>query len=62
MTTQLEHARKGFLTKEMQAVARRDMRWEDLEKFLLFPDLAKNTRQERMPLQKDAPCAGISAP
>jgi phosphomethylpyrimidine synthase len=35
---------------DMQAsTARRDMRWEDLEQNLLFPDIAGNIRRERMP-------------
>ncbi len=46
MTTQLEHARKGFLTKEMQAVAEAE---GVTEAFVL----ARNTRQERRPLQKE---------
>jgi phosphomethylpyrimidine synthase len=39
--------------EKQAALARRDMRWEDLEQFLLFPDLARHTRQERRPLQKE---------
>lgn len=31
------------------ALARRDMRWDDLEKYLLFPDKAKQIRIEREP-------------
>ncbi|MBW2099398.1 MAG: phosphomethylpyrimidine synthase ThiC, partial [Deltaproteobacteria bacterium] len=35
------------------AMARRDMRWEDLEKLLLFPDKAKEVRQSRLPAEED---------
>lgn len=31
------------------AMARRDMRWEDLEKMLLFPDIARDVRRSRTP-------------
>ncbi|MCP4022320.1 MAG: phosphomethylpyrimidine synthase ThiC [Desulfobacteraceae bacterium] len=31
------------------AMARRDMRWEDLEKHLLFPDIARKIREDRAP-------------
>lgn len=31
------------------ALARRDMRWDDLEKYLMFPEIAKNIREERSP-------------
>jgi phosphomethylpyrimidine synthase len=35
---------------EMQAsMARRDMRWQDLEKYLLFPQVARQIRCERTP-------------
>lgn len=35
---------------EMQASkARRDMRWRDLEKYLLFPQIARNIRCDRIP-------------
>jgi 5-hydroxybenzimidazole synthase len=35
---------------EMQAsMARRDMRWQDLEKYLLFPQTARDIRSERNP-------------
>jgi len=35
---------------EMQAsMARRDMRWQDLEKYLLFPQIARDIRCERVP-------------
>ncbi len=39
--------------EKQAALARRDMRWEDLENYLLFPDIAKKARQTRMPLQKE---------
>jgi len=35
------------------AMARRDMRWEDLEKLLLFPNKAKEVRQSRLPEEED---------
>jgi phosphomethylpyrimidine synthase len=35
------------------AMARRDMRWKDLEQHLLFPELAKQIRQERAPEADD---------
>lgn len=35
------------------AMARRDMRWDDLEKYLLFPDVAAAVRKERAPEQKE---------
>lgn len=35
--------------EKLAALARRDMRWEDLEKYLLFPDKAKQIRVEREP-------------
>jgi phosphomethylpyrimidine synthase len=35
------------------AMARRDMRWEDLEKLLLFPNKAKDVRQSRQPAEED---------
>jgi len=31
------------------AMARRDMRWQDLEKFLMFPEQARRLREERAP-------------
>lgn len=34
------------------ALARRDMRWEDLEKYLLFPDRARQIRLDREPENK----------
>jgi len=35
------------------AMARRDMRWEDLEQVLMFPDKAREVRQERTPEASD---------
>ena len=35
------------------AMARRDMRWDDLEKNLMFPGVARNLRQSRMPENSD---------
>lgn len=35
------------------ALARRDMRWDDLEKYLLFPDVARAIREERAPEHKE---------
>ncbi len=34
------------------AMSRRDMRWGDLEKYLMFPDIAKKIREEREPENK----------
>ena len=36
-------------SEKQAALARRDMRWDDLEKQLLFPDIARRIRQERAP-------------
>ncbi len=36
------------------AMARRDMRWGDLEKMLMFPNVAKNIRKNRMPENTDS--------
>ncbi len=36
-------------TEKMAALARRDMRWGDLEKLLMFPDKARAIRKERSP-------------
>lgn len=39
---------------ERQAsMARRDMRWDDLEKYLLFPKIAKKTKESRAPEIKE---------
>ena len=38
--------------EKQAALARRDMRWDDLEKYLLFPDVARNIREERAPEHK----------
>jgi len=35
------------------AMARRDMRWDDLEKYLLFPEAAKKKREKRSPAKKE---------
>jgi phosphomethylpyrimidine synthase len=35
------------------AMARRDMRWDDLEKLLMFPDTARAIRESRMPEAKE---------
>ncbi len=35
------------------AMARRDMRWDDLERYLLFPKVARQIREERAPKQKE---------
>jgi phosphomethylpyrimidine synthase len=35
------------------AMARRDMRWEDLGKLLMFPEVARKIRESRLPGQKD---------
>jgi phosphomethylpyrimidine synthase len=39
--------------EKQAALARRDMRWDDLNKYLLFPDTAKQIRESRMPVQED---------
>jgi phosphomethylpyrimidine synthase len=40
--------------KEKQAAkARRDMRWDDLEKVLMFPDIAKKIRESRQPAKEE---------
>ncbi len=38
---------------KMAAMARRDMRWEDLEKYLMFPDVAAKIRDSRKPEQSE---------
>ncbi len=38
--------------EKFAALARRDMRWDDLEKYLLFPDRARQMRIEREPENK----------
>ncbi|MFN2358702.1 MAG: phosphomethylpyrimidine synthase ThiC [Desulfotignum sp.] len=38
--------------EKQAALARRDMRWDDLSKFLLFPDTAAAVRSARAPEQK----------
>jgi len=39
--------------EKQAAMARRDMRWEDLEKYLLFPEIAGKIRENRAPAQKE---------
>ncbi len=39
--------------EKQAAMARRDMRWQDLEKYLLFPEKAKHIREERAPEASD---------
>ncbi|MCG8470935.1 MAG: phosphomethylpyrimidine synthase ThiC [Desulfobacterales bacterium] len=39
--------------EKMAAMARREMRWDDLEKYLLFPEVAKQIREERTPEKED---------
>ncbi len=39
--------------EKQAAMARRDMRWSDLDKYLLFPEIANQTRTSRMPSQKE---------
>jgi phosphomethylpyrimidine synthase len=39
--------------EKQAAMARRDMRWDDLETCLLFPDTARSIRQERAPAFKE---------
>ncbi|SMC51215.1 phosphomethylpyrimidine synthase [Desulfocicer vacuolatum DSM 3385] len=42
-------------SEKLAAMARRDMRWEDLEKHLMFPEVAKQMRRERCP-QEEKTC------
>jgi len=39
--------------EKQAAMARRDMRWQDLEKYLMFPEKAKKIREERAPEASD---------
>lgn len=39
--------------EKQAAMARRDMRWDDLEKYLLFPEIARKTRVGRAPAKKE---------
>ncbi|MCF6247357.1 MAG: phosphomethylpyrimidine synthase ThiC [Desulfobacula sp.] len=39
--------------EKQAAMARGDMRWDDLEKYLRFPKIARKTRESRAPEQKD---------
>ncbi len=39
--------------EKQAALARRDMRWDDLEKYLLFPEVARGIREERAPEHKE---------
>lgn len=39
--------------EKLAAMARRDMRWQDLEEVLMFPEVARELRQSRMPENKD---------
>ncbi len=39
--------------EKQAAMARRDMRWDDLEKYLLFPEKAREAREKRSPAQKE---------
>ena len=39
--------------EKLAAMARRDMRWDDLEKLLMFPDKARAVRESRMPEKKE---------
>lgn len=38
--------------EKQAAMARRDMRWDDLEKYLLFPEIAKKVRESRAPAEQ----------
>lgn len=40
-------------SEKMAAMARRDMRWEDLEKELMFPEIAQKRRNDRKPGNKN---------
>lgn len=39
--------------EKQAAMARRDMRWDDLERYLLFPEIAGKTREDRTPVEKN---------
>jgi len=39
--------------EKQAALARRDMRWDDLETYLLFPEISKKIRESRAPAQKE---------
>ncbi len=39
--------------EKLASLARRDMRWDDLNKYLLFPDIATKIRESRMPSKED---------
>jgi len=39
--------------EKQAAMARRDMRWDDLETYLLFPEVARKIRKSRAPAQKE---------
>lgn len=39
--------------EKQASLARRDMRWDDLNKYLMFPEEAKKIRESRMPAQED---------
>ena len=39
--------------EKQAAMARRDMRWEDLDNHLLFPELARKVREERKSSEKE---------
>ena len=39
--------------EKQAAMARRDMRWGDLETYLLFPEIARKTREDRTPALKE---------
>ena len=39
--------------EKQAALARRDMRWQDLDKYLLFPEVAKEIREDRIPAEED---------
>ena len=41
------------LHERQAALARRDMRWDDLEKYLLFPEAARAIRDDRAPEKKE---------
>lgn len=41
--------------EKLAAMARRDMRWDDLEKYLMFPEIAKKIRGERAP-EEESTC------
>jgi 5-hydroxybenzimidazole synthase len=40
-------------TEKLAAIARRDMRWDDLSQLLMFPDMAESARGSREPAKEE---------